>query len=97
MTHSAVPEEEDRLVSTLYKAYGEATGLHPHYNTITEDMREYHALRQIADETPGAIIECGFMGGDRYLLTEEQDRVAVGIANGLLAFLREAAGTTPQH
>ncbi|MEA3407934.1 MAG: N-acetylmuramoyl-L-alanine amidase [Chloroflexota bacterium] len=97
MTHSAVPEEEDRLVSTLYKTYSEATGLQPHYNTITDDMREYHALRQIADETPGAIIECGFMGGDRYILTEEQDRVAVGIANGLLAFLRETAEATPQQ
>jgi N-acetylmuramoyl-L-alanine amidase len=97
MTHSVVPEEEDRLVNTLYKAYGKATGLEPHYNTITDDMREYHALRQIADETPGAIIECGFMGGDRYILTEEQDRVAVGIANGLLAFLRDGAGATPEQ
>ncbi len=88
MTHSAVPELEDELVHSLYQAYGEATGLQPHPNTITEHMRQYHALRQIAPDTPGAIIECGFMGGDRYLLTEEQDRVAVGIANGLLAFLR---------
>ncbi|MFO7917020.1 MAG: N-acetylmuramoyl-L-alanine amidase [Anaerolineae bacterium] len=96
MTHSAVPEEEDRLVNTLYRTYSEATGLQPHHDTITEDMRQYHALRQIADETPGAIIECGFMGGDRHLLTEEQDRVAVGIANGLLAFLRETSEITPQ-
>lgn len=96
MTHSSVPEKEDRLVNTLYRTYSEATGLQPHYDTITEDMRQYHALRQIADETPGAIIECGFMGGDRYLLTKEQDRVAVGIANGLLAFLRETPEDTPQ-
>lgn len=89
MTHSSDPEAEDRLVRWLYQTYAEATGLTPHPNTITEDMREYHALRQIAPETPGAIIECGFMGGDRHLLTQEQDRVAVGIANGLIAFLRE--------
>ena len=88
MTHSAVPELEDRLVQTLSTHYAGATSLSPHYNTITEDMRQYHALRQIADETPGAIIECGFMGGDRYLLTKEQDRVAVGIANGLAAFVK---------
>ncbi|MFP3895730.1 MAG: N-acetylmuramoyl-L-alanine amidase [Anaerolineales bacterium] len=96
MTHSARPEEEDKLVNTLYRTYSEATGLQPHYDTITEDMRQYHALRQIAAETPGAIIECGFMGGDRHLLTEEQDRVAVGIANGLLTFLRETSEDTPQ-
>ncbi len=97
MTHSSVPEREDLLVQALYQAYGEATGLKPHLNTVTEDMRQYHALRRIAPETPGAIIELGFMGGDRYLLTHEQDRVAVGIANGLSAFLRQYAPTaTPR-
>lgn len=93
MTHSAVPQLEDALVHSLYRTYQEATGLKPHTNTITEDMRQYHALRRIAPETPGAIIECGFMGGDRYLLTHERDRVAVGIANGLMAFLRERTAT----
>jgi N-acetylmuramoyl-L-alanine amidase len=90
-TGSAAPDVNDRLVRQLNGAYSIATGLRPHTDTITEDMRQYHALRRIDPETPGAIIECGFMGGDRYLLTREQDRVAVGIANGLLAFLRETA------
>ena len=27
------------------------------------------------------------MGGDRVLLTDEQDRVAEGIANGIIAFV----------
>jgi len=91
LSNSSVPDLEDRLVTCLYDAYSTATGLEPHYDSITDDMRQYHALRQIAPETPGAIIECGFMGSDRYLLTQEQDRVAVGIANGLLAFLRDTA------
>jgi N-acetylmuramoyl-L-alanine amidase len=96
-THAAEPEREDRLVAALYTHYAEATGLKPHLNTITDDMREYHALRRIHPSTPGAIIECGFMGGDRYLLTQEQERVAVGIANGISAFLRgeELAQATP--
>ena len=99
MTHSAVPEMEDELVQALYNAYALATGLEPHLNTVTEDMREYHALRRIAAGTPGAIIECGFMGGDRRLLTQEQDRVAEGIANGLESFLEQSGrgkGETPQ-
>lgn len=87
MTHSAVPELEDDLVQALYDEYALATGLEPHLNTVTEDMREYHALRRIASDTPGAIIECGFMGGDRRLLTQGQERVAAGIANGLVSFL----------
>ena len=98
MTHSAVAEREDRLVQTLYRTYAEATGLEPHLNTITEDMRQYHALRRISPSTPGAIIEAGFMGGDRDLLANGQDRVALGIANGLEAFLgeqSEARSPTP--
>lgn len=94
MTHSSAPDREDELVELLYESYAQATGLQPHLNTITDDMRQYHALRQIAPETPGAIIECGFMGGDQYLLTEETDRVAVGIANGILAFLRNQSAPT---
>jgi N-acetylmuramoyl-L-alanine amidase len=77
-----------RLAATLSQAYAEATGLSPHPNTITDDMRHYHALRKIAPDTPGVIIECGFLSGDRDLLTQEQDRVAQGIANGVLAFLQ---------
>ena len=89
MTHAQNPEVEDRLVAALYESYEKATGLKPHLNTITDDMRQYHALRRIAPDTPGAIIECGFMGGDRAILTEQPDRVAEGIANGLLTFLSE--------
>jgi len=98
MTHAQSPEVEDRLVAALYESYEKATGLKPHLDTITEDMRQYHALRRIAPDTPGAIIECGFMGGDRRILTEQPDRVAEGIANGLIAFLaeqREQTGPTP--
>lgn len=86
-TGSAVPETEDRLVQALYGAYAAETGLEPHPNTITEDMRQYHAFRRIAPETPGAIIEVGFMGGDRHLLTQQQDRAARGIAAGIVGFL----------
>ena len=84
-----------RLAASLSRAYAEATGLSPHPNTITDDMRRYHALRKIAPDTPSVIIECGFLGGDRDLLTHGQDRVAQGIANGILAFLRTAGATRP--
>ena len=91
LTHATDPAQEDQLVQALYSAYAAATGLEPHYNTITDDMREYHAFRRIDPETPGAIIECGFMGGDRHLLTQQQERVAMGIAEGLIAFLQATA------
>ncbi len=85
--NSAIPETEDRLVALLYEHYQAETGLLPHTNTITDDMRDYHAFRQIAPETPAAIIECGFLGGDRAMLTEHQDRVARGIATAVVSFL----------
>jgi N-acetylmuramoyl-L-alanine amidase len=85
--YSAVPEVEDRLVECLRGEYAAATGLHFHANSITFDMREYHAFNEIAPKTPGAIIEIGFMGDDRYLLLFQQDRVAKGIVDGLVCFL----------
>jgi len=85
--HSAVPEEEDCLVKCLREAYQEATGLSFHEHSITYDMREYHAFYEIASETPGAIIETGFMAADRQILVDQQDKVAQGIANGIVCFL----------
>lgn len=84
---SVVPDLEDRLVACLIEKYSEATGLQFHRNSITYDMTEYHAFYEIAPETAAAIIEIGFMGADRQLLTKEQDRVAQGIVNGIKCFI----------
>jgi N-acetylmuramoyl-L-alanine amidase len=71
----------------LVTEYGQATGLDFHQYSITFDMTEYHAFYEIAPDTPGAIIEMGFLGADRRLLTQRQDRVAKGIVNGIECFL----------
>ena len=84
---SAVPEEEDRLVNCLYTEYEKATGLARHEGSVTSDMLYYHTFRRIAPETPGAIIEMGFMADDAAILLEQQDLVADGIVNGILCFL----------
>ena len=84
---SALPQAEDRLVDCLWQRYGDITGLAAHPDTITYDMREYHAFREINPQTPGAIIEVGFMGGDRRLLTNQPDLVARGVAEGIFCFL----------
>jgi N-acetylmuramoyl-L-alanine amidase len=85
--HSAMPEEEDRLVTCLREEYQKATGLSFHAHSITYHMTEYHAFYEIAAQTPGAIIETGFMAADRHILVDQQDRVAQGIANGIIRFL----------
>jgi N-acetylmuramoyl-L-alanine amidase len=91
---SAVPLVEDRLVDCLWKRYGEITGLARHPGTITHDMRDYHAFREINPQTPGAIIEVGFMGGDRRLLTRQPEVAAKGVAEGIICFLAGPADTS---
>jgi N-acetylmuramoyl-L-alanine amidase len=87
VTNSAVPEEEDRLVECLWNEYEKWTGLARHEGSITSHMRQYHAFRKIAPETPGAIIEMGFMLDDRNILLYGQEKVARGIASGVICFL----------
>ena len=84
---SAIPGIEDRLVACLIKEYGRTTGLPFHKNSITYDMTAYHAFGEIDPQTPGAIIELGFMGADRELLTENSYKVAQGVARGIICFL----------
>lgn len=84
---SAIPEEEDRLVACLIQEYGRATGLRFHEDSISFDMTDYHAFREIDSRTPGAIIELGFMDADRELLTEHSADVAQAVATGILCFL----------
>ena len=84
---SAIPDEEDRLVACLVEEYARSTGLAQHEDTITFDMTDYHAFWEIDPGTPGAIIELGFMDGDRDLLTRRAERAAEGVARGILRFL----------
>ncbi len=89
VTSSAIPEAEDRLVECLNQEYGVYTGLPQHPASITDNMTDYHAFREIAPLTPGAIIEIGFLLEDRYLLESKPKIVARGIAAGILCFLTE--------
>jgi N-acetylmuramoyl-L-alanine amidase len=75
------------LVDCLIVKYGERTGLPYHPGSITYDMTQYHVFTAIAPQTPGAIIEVGFMLTDRLLLTERPDLVAQGIVDGLNCFI----------
>ena len=84
---SAISEQENRLVDCLYEEYAEYTGLSRDPDHITDDMLAYHAFYEIAPQTPAVIIEIGYMGGDRRLLTRQPAKVARGIVAGILCFL----------
>ena len=84
---SAVPGLEDELVDCLIAEYQARTGLTFHANSITLDMTRYHTFYEIDPQTPGVIIEIGFMLADRDLLLNAPDRVAMGIVDGILCFV----------
>ncbi len=86
---SLVPEAEEQLVSCLAQCYAARTGMYFHVNSITYDMTRYHTFYEIHDQTPGAIIETGFMMNDRRLLTERADLVAQGIVDGIVCFIED--------
>lgn len=84
---SGIPTIEDKLVSCLSDSYAASTELTFQENTITKDMRDYHAFREVNTATPSAIIELGFMSTDRDALLYRQDRLAKGIVDGIQCFL----------
>lgn len=90
---SLVPEAEARLVACLAQCYAARTGMFFHANSITYDMIYYHSFYEIDGQTPGAIIETGFMLNDRHMLTQRADLVAQGIVDGIVCFIE---GDTPQ-
>ncbi|NOZ50879.1 MAG: hypothetical protein GXP37_12670 [Chloroflexi bacterium] len=92
---SVLPEQDARLRSCLEDRYGEETGMRIHANTETSDMFGYHAFQRIADSTPAAIIEIGFLGGDRELLVDHADVAARGVAAGVVCYLNATWATPP--
>jgi N-acetylmuramoyl-L-alanine amidase len=82
------PERAARLTACLRNRYARATGLKDHPNTVTPDMTSYHAFNEIDNETNAVIIEVGFLNLDRQILTSGQDRVAQGITDGILCYIR---------
>ncbi len=79
-------QRANRLTACLVDRYQHATNMTFHVGSITADMREYHAFREIDPNTVAAIIETGFLNLDREILTKHTDRVADGIVQGILCF-----------
>lgn len=76
----------NRLTACLVDRYQQLTDMTFHAGSITGDMREYHAFREIDPSTVAAIIETGFLNLDRELLTRRTDLVAAGVVEGILCF-----------
>jgi len=87
----------DQLADAIAKGYAPVTGLpeDTRPDAISDDMRYYYAFNfhyyrhAIAPNTPGAIVEMGFVTdpADRLLLFGQPDRAAAGLAAGIDSFL----------
>jgi N-acetylmuramoyl-L-alanine amidase len=94
---SSVPDVDDRLIGAINAAYQPATGLARDDAHISLRMLYYYAFNSrrfchaVAPGVPQAIVETGFLtnAGDRDILLGNPDAAARGIANGIVAFLRE--------
>jgi N-acetylmuramoyl-L-alanine amidase len=78
--------EDTKLVECIADHYAATTKLVRRSET-TVDMTDYHTFREIQPLTPAAIIELGFMRGDRQILTQHPDTLARGLTDGILCFL----------
>jgi N-acetylmuramoyl-L-alanine amidase len=84
------------LLDAITTEYAAATGM-PKDGAITFNMRGYYAFsyqrhqHAVAKTTPSVIVEMGFLTNntDRALLIEQPDKLAVGIANGIVRYLNE--------
>lgn len=84
------------LVAALEESYAAATGLPHDTDGVTRRMSGYYAFNwrrydhAVHPQTPAAIVEMGFLtnGTDRAFIVNEADKVAAGIAEGVLKFLR---------
>lgn len=84
------------LMDAVAAAYGPATGIPEDVGGVTFNMKGYYAFsfrryeHAIARTTPAIIVEMGFMtsAADRAVLFGQPDRVARGIADGVVAYLR---------
>jgi N-acetylmuramoyl-L-alanine amidase len=84
---TSVPDRAQRLVACLADRYGRSTDLIYHPESITRDMTEYHTFYEVHSQTPAVIIETGFLYLDRTFLTEEPEKAAQGIAEGILCYV----------
>jgi N-acetylmuramoyl-L-alanine amidase len=78
------------LMECIATAYGQSTGL-PQRFGLTRDMTDYHIFREIHINTPGVILELGFMRDDREILTTQPDLLAQAIVDGISCYLNPDA------
>lgn len=81
---------DSRLMECIAQAYGGKTGLARRFG-LTRDMTDYHIFREIDLNTPGTILELGFMLDDRAVLTDDPELLADAIVEGILCYFNPSS------
>ncbi|HEV8471084.1 MAG TPA: N-acetylmuramoyl-L-alanine amidase [Candidatus Limnocylindria bacterium] len=98
MAHSARRGPyEDALLAAIKKAYGDATGMEYDATHISNAMKGYYFFNwsryqhSVSPYTPSVILELGYLSSDddRALMLDHPDKLAGGIADGILKFLSD--------
>lgn len=82
-----IRDQDLRLDECIRSNYAAITGMEFRPDSITDNMRQYHAFQRIGQTTPANILELGFLSYDRDLLQNQPERLALGIVNGIMCFL----------
>ncbi len=85
---TGAPDESKKLVACLTDRYARATNLPFHTNSVTPDMTSYHTFYEVSSATPIAIVETGFLNLDFKLLTEQPQKVAQGVIDGIICYVK---------
>ena len=95
-SYSRDPHLAERLTACLTVRYNAITGLPFHAGSITVNMKDYYAFREVDPDTNAVIIETGFLNKDFDILTKHPNIVADGIVAGIQCYLNnENIAPTP--
>lgn len=89
----ASDNKSEKLVNCMANEYEKTTGLFYHFESVTVDMRDYHAFSELDDNTSAMVIETGFLNLDHSLLIDHTEIVADGIVNGINCFTGRSSPT----
>jgi N-acetylmuramoyl-L-alanine amidase len=75
-----------RLTACMTDRYSSVTGLLFHPGSVTIDMQDYYAFREVDLSTNAVIIETGFLNKDFTILTQQPGLIADGIVASIVCF-----------
>lgn len=80
--------DREALTQCLSENYAKASGLKYHYQTTSNEIRNYHAFDQLDPLTAAMIFELGYMNLDQDTLVNKPNELATGIADGLHCYFK---------